>query len=308
MPFFSVIVPHFNKEKYIENTLHSILAQSFSDYELIIINDGSTDNSEQIVKKFTDQRIKYYSRKNEGVSAARNFCISVSTTDYIAFIDADDYWHPNFLARMHSMINQFPASRVFASAIEIQTDKIILPAKYSVDSNINPVMVDFFEASKIEPVICTSASVFSKEVFEKAGLFDTEMINGEDIDLWIRIGMEFKIVFTHEILARYVYDPKGLSKKKKQPLAKPEFYKFIEAEKSRPHLKKYLDLNRYSLAIKAKIVNDVKQFDSIYKGIDTKNLSPKKRILLGFPPTILRALVKLQLMLAKYGLASTVFK
>src|SRR3970040_1764287 len=101
MPFFSVIIPVFNKEKFIEVTLKSVLNQTFIDFEILIINDGSTDNSAQLIKGFDDPRIRYYYKENSGVSSARNDGIEKTQSNYISFIDADDYWYPDFLEEMY---------------------------------------------------------------------------------------------------------------------------------------------------------------------------------------------------------------
>ena len=107
MPFFSVIVPLYNKENFVENTLKSVLNQNFTDFEVIIVNDGSIDKSEEKVKGFNDDRIKYFYQENQGASSARNFGIEKANSNYIAFIDADDYWFPNFLQEMFNNINEF---------------------------------------------------------------------------------------------------------------------------------------------------------------------------------------------------------
>ena len=104
MSKFSIIIPLYNKEKDIKKTLKSVLNQSFEDFEIIIINDGSTDNSEEIVKSIIDKRIFLYTKNNEGVSIARNYGVEKATSGFIAFLDADDYWHPNHLENLHTLL------------------------------------------------------------------------------------------------------------------------------------------------------------------------------------------------------------
>ena len=89
-PYFSVIIPLYNKEKYITDTLNSALNQSFQDFEVIIVDDGSTDESLEVVSRFQDPRIKIYKQENQGASVARNYGISQSQSDLIALLDADD--------------------------------------------------------------------------------------------------------------------------------------------------------------------------------------------------------------------------
>lgn len=308
MPFFSVIIPLFNKEKFVQNTLQSILNQSFSDFEIIIVNDGSTDESEKVVSEFQDARIRYFVQKNQGVSMARNVGISLAQSNYISFLDADDYWYPDFLERMHLAIALFPEQKVFSAAIEIETPKNTFSAEYSIQKTGEFEVVNYFNASSKESVIWTSCAVIHREVFEKVGDFDVTIKSGQDTDLWIRIGLVYPVVFNWKILARYVYDPRSLSKNQSLTNAKMNFSKFATLEKSNPELKKFLDLNRFSLAIKSKINQDKTHFDSLYQAIDLENLNLKKRVLLLLPAYFLEKLILLKQFLADQGLGNSVFK
>ena len=308
MPFFSVIIPVFNKEKFIEVTLKSVLNQTFIDFEILIINDGSTDNSAQLIKGFDDPRIRYYYKENSGVSSARNDGIEKTQSNYISFIDADDYWYPDFLEEMYKIIQKHPEQKVFSAAIEIETSKKVIPASYSIIKTNDHEIVNYFTASYKETVICTSCAVFHKSIFEETGNFDIAIKSGQDTDLWIRIGMNFPIVFSWKILARYVYDENSLSKNKNYLNKKINFSKFEEHEKTNPSLKKFLDLNRFSLAIKSKLIADNENFSLYHKAIDLKKITIKKRILLLMPSVILKPLINLKLILANNGFGNSVFK
>jgi glycosyltransferase involved in cell wall biosynthesis len=308
MPFFSVLIPLYNKEKFIQNTLESVLNQTFCDFEIIIVNDGSTDESEKIVFEFQDARIRYFKQKNQGVSVARNLGISLAQSNYISFLDADDYWYPDFLEQMYQAITLFPQQKVFTAAIEIETTKNIFPAVYSIEKTGDFEVVNYFKASSKETVICTSCAVFHRDVFEKVGNFDVAIKSGQDTDLWIRIGLVYPIVFNWKILARYVFDPQSLSKNQSLTQAKINFSKFSNLEKSNPELKKFLDLNRFSLAIKSKIGHDKTHFETLYQAIDLENLNLKKRILLLLPAYFLQKLIILKQFLANQGLGNSVFK
>ncbi len=308
MAFFTVIIPLFNKEKFIENTLKSVLNQSFSDFEVLIINDGSTDKSEEKVLEFNDARIHYFYQENGGVSVARNFGIAKAQSDYITFIDADDYWYPNFLQEMFENINRFPKLKVFSAAIEVETSKKNIASCYSIVKTGDCEIVNYFEASQKETVICTSCAVFHKSIFEKTGLFDIQLKSGEDTDMWIRIGINYPILFSWKILARYVYDPISLTKNHKITIDSLNFSKFALIEKTNPNLKKFLDLNRFSLAIKSKIIGDKERFSLFYNEIDLKNMSLKKRTLLELPACLLKPLIVLKIFLANVGIGTSVFK
>lgn len=308
MPFFSVIIPLYNKEKFVENTLKSILNQSFMDFEVIIVNDGSTDASEEKVKQFSDDRIRYFSKENEGVSTARNYGIDQAKSEYITFIDADDFWYPNFLQEMFQNINRFPNQKIFSGAIEVETIAKTLKAQYSIEKTSDSEIVNYFDASIKTTVICTSCAVFHKSIFDEIGKFDSNLKSGQDTDLWIRMGLIYPIVFSWKILARYVYDCQSLSKKREFITQKLDFSKFSETEKKQPALKKFLDLNRFSFAIKCKLNNDNKSFDGFYAAIDLKNISTKKRILLLTPAFVLKILIQVNLVLVRMGLSNSVFK
>lgn len=308
MAFFSIVIPLYNKETFVAKTLQSVLNQTFSDFEVIIVNDGSTDNSEAAVLQFDDPRIRYYLRENKGVSAARNLGITLSNANYIAFLDADDFWYPDFLQTMHRNIGRFSEHKVFTTAIEIETKRNVIPAEYSIQRTAYCEVVNFFKASTKETVIWTSAAVFQKSVFEKSGVFDPKFRSGEDIDLWIRIGLDFPIVFNWKILARYGYDTKGLSKNTDHNNAKVNFSKFSDLEKTNADLKKYIDLNRYSFVIKSKLNGNRKDFERFYFPIDQINLTLKKRILLQLSPPLLKILLRINQFLTDNGLGNSVFR
>ncbi len=308
MTFFSVIIPLYNKENFIENTLKSVLNQSFIDFEVIIVNDGSTDTSEKKVLQFNDSRIRYFLKENKGVSTARNYGISVAKSDYISFIDADDYWYPDFLQEMFQNINRFPKEKVFSAAFEIETSKNVISAIYSIDKTSDCELVNYFEASTKESVIWTSCAVFHKSVFDEIGDFDITIKSGQDTDLWIRIGLVYPILFSWKILAKYIFDKNSLSRKKENLNEKMNFLKFSKDEKNNPALKKFLDLNRYSLAVKCLLYGDAINYTIFKKSIDFKNLTLKKRILIRLPGLVLHLLLKINLLLVQIGWSKSVFK
>lgn len=308
MPFFSVIIPVYNKETFIENTLKSVLNQTFSDFEIIIVNDGSTDSSDQKVLQFQDSRIRYYSKKNEGVSIARNVGIGLAQSDYIAFMDADDFWYPEFLDTMAQTIHRFPEQNVFACAIEIETSKTVFPAGYSIQKTGDFEIVNYFEASLKESVIWTSGVVLHKNVFEKTGFFDAEVKIAEDTDLWIRVGLQYPVVLIWKILARYVYDAKSVSRQDQYLFEASSFLKYADEETKNKALKKFLDFNRFSVAIKSKLTGDFKNFEKFFMAIDLQSLPLKKRVLLYLPGFVLKRLVAFKTVLANLGLGNSVFK
>lgn len=308
MPFFSIIIPLYNKENFIVNTLKSILDQSFTDFEVIIVNDGSIDSSEEKILKFNDARIRYFSKENGGVSSARNLGIEKALANYISFIDADDYWYPNFLFEMYENIKRFPDQKVFSAAIEFEISKKVIPAVYSITKTGDFEIVNYFSASSKESVIWTSCAVFHKSVFETSGIFDPKIKISEDTDLWIRIGLNYSILFSWKILARYVYDPNSISRNLNYIMKESTFLKYNSQEKENKLLKKFLDINRFSAAIKSKLNGDISTFKKHSNDILPSNIGLKKQFLLILPSCILRKLVFLKTFLTTIGLGNSIFK
>jgi len=308
MPYFSIVIPVYNKGNFVGETLKSVLEQTFTDFEIILINDGSTDNSEAVIQTFQDDRIRYFSRTNEGVAKARNFGMEKAKSDFICFLDADDFWYPNFLATMHSYTQKLPEQKVFACAIEIETQYKTLVPNYSIVKNADYKVVDFFEASQKECVLWTSSVVIHKSVFENVGHFDIMVKKGEDTELWIRIGLQYSVVFVWKILAKYVYDKSGVSRNLTYFFEPYTFEKYTLEEKKNPKLKQYLDLNRFSAVIKCKLNGDFETAKLFYNAIDLEKIGWKKIILLQLPSIVLKLLVSFKNFLAKIGLGNSVFR
>lgn len=308
MPFFSVIIPLYNKEKFIRKTLTSVLKQSFQNFEIIVVNDGSTDSSEQKILHFNDSRIRYYSKINEGASKARNFGIEKAKADYICFLDADDYWYPEFLSTFHSVILKHQTQKAFSCAIEIETHKKKYKGQYSIPTKSEVQIIDYFKSSLKNSIISTSSIILHKDIFKKTGFFDPTIKSGQDTDLWIRVGLNYNIVFINIILATYVFDEKSLSRSVKDFDKSLKFEKYTEFEKTNNDLKRFLDYNRFSLAIKAKLQNNQEKFIHFKKDINYRNLPLKKIILIHLPQNILKLLYKSQKTLFILGLKKSLFK
>ena len=160
MPKFSVVISVFNKENYIAETLKSVLAQTFTDFEVVILNDGSTDNSEAEILKFKDPRIRYFSKENQGASAGRNFTIQQAEANYIALMDADDYWYPFYLEEQNRLLTEFPNESVFATATEIKRNRKTFKNSYSTQTfGKDSILVDYFQASQLDSVLLSISTV-----------------------------------------------------------------------------------------------------------------------------------------------------
>jgi glycosyltransferase involved in cell wall biosynthesis len=199
-PFFSVVIPLYNKEPTIAATLNSALGQTWHSFEIIVVNDGSADGSLAVVEAFTDNRLSVYSKPNGGVSAARNYGIERARGKYIAFLDADDNWEPGYLAEMKTLIDKYPQCGLYASAYRrITRNKIILRGN-ELDEGITD---DFFKAKMQHGVPFTSATIIKKQVFDDVGGYPVGMIGGEDDYTCSKIAIKYKVAFTPKILVLY---------------------------------------------------------------------------------------------------------
>lgn len=197
---FSVIVPLYNKEVTIAVTLVSVLNQKFKNFEVIIINDGSTDKSLQIVESFNDPRISVFSHENRGVSHARNYAVARAGFEFISFLDADDLWDPNYLEEIAHLIHSYPTCSVFTSAY-----RVLGPCKISFKCDTLPegIVDDYFEARIKHHIMRTSAITVKKSVLDAVGGFPEGMFGGEDDYTWTKFALNSKIAFTPKVLATY---------------------------------------------------------------------------------------------------------
>jgi len=291
MSFFSIIISLYNKEKHIKATIESVLAQTFEDFEVIVVNDGSTDGSEAVVNSISDPRIKYFKQDNKGASSARNAAISKASGPYLALLDADDIWQENYLETINQLIKSHPDHHVFATAVNIETSNGVIRSVYSIkdirDKDI--YIVDYFESSYTNTVLTSSSTVVHQSVFDRVGTYDTSLKSGQDTDLWIRIGLDYKIVFINEVLVTYRYAKRSLSNRTKRA-DKPRFDNYVQFESVNPGLKKFIDLNRFSMAILSKLENDPTSFKRFEKEIDYNNLNKKQQFLLKQPTSVIRCL------------------
>lgn len=305
---FSIIIPVYNKEAFLAKTLQSVLDQEYPYFEILILNDGSTDNSQQIIDAFTDNRIKSFTGKNIGAGAARNFLIDKAQNNYIAFLDADDLWTKQHLQEITRLIAKYPNEKVFATNSVKLIENTLIKRNFSVDtSSTTELVTDFFEASFLDCILTTPSSVLHKSVFISCGKYNTAIKSGQDIDLFIRIGAKFKVVFSPTVTVKVIGNLKSLSNSTSYK-EKMNFETAWELEKEDPSIKKYFDLNRYALAIMAKEQGYKTSFTKLVNLINPKNLHWKQRLLLKLPATLLTLLLKIKQTLFSFGYSFTVFK
>lgn len=204
---FSVVIPLYNKELSIKNTIQSVLNQSFQDFEIVIINDGSTDNSVEVVEAFDDPRIHIIHQKNQGVSAARNKGIEEAKYEWIAFLDADDLWKENHLKEVVKMIKLFSEEKVFCTSFVRSNEEIV-----EEDACIEYIE-NYFERSIKQSFFWTSVTCIHESVFKEVGDFKIHLNRGEDLDLWDRIARQYHFVRSTKVTAIYRIEAENRSDK-----------------------------------------------------------------------------------------------
>lgn len=206
-PIFSVIIPLYNKAPFIERAVRSVLAQTEQEFEVIVIDDGSTDGGATIVERFADTRIRLIVQENRGVSAARNRGIREANADLVAFLDADDEWHPTFLEAVLDLCRRYPRAGAYATAYAVyspdggvRTASIaaVPPAPWS------GLLPNYFQSAALgEPPVSASSVAIPGLVLEEMGGFVEGFWWGEDVDLWGRIAFSYPIAFTQRVGAIY---------------------------------------------------------------------------------------------------------
>lgn len=188
MPKFSVVIPLYNKRNYIKATLNSVLKQTFTDFEVIVVDDESKDDSLNQIKDIKDTRLKIIEQKNAGVSVARNTGIDIAGGKYIAFLDADDYWHPNYLETINQLIVKYPDSDIFVTAYRIILGKNKVNFSSNVGKDTDGCLLSYWKTLKYKyEFVWTSATTIKKRAIVNAGYFTPNELIGQDLDLFARV-------------------------------------------------------------------------------------------------------------------------
>jgi glycosyltransferase involved in cell wall biosynthesis len=310
MSFFTVIIPLYNKEKYIENAIKSVLNQTFTDFNLLIINDFSTDKSVEIASKYISDTVEIiHHEKNAGLAAARNTGIKNSNSNYITYLDADDLWKPTFLESIFQLIQNFPEARIFGTNYEEVWDNIIkIPHNGSEILAIDFTgYINFFKINVKQGIYNHGSVCFHKEVFEKVGFYNEKINFSEDLDFNIRANYNFKLAYDNSVQMRYFMQTENqLTQSSLLNKTIPDFDTYENWAKTNSDLKKYLDFERYVLGKRLKKNNDLR-WKKMIATIDSRNLNWKQNVLLKMPRFGLNLLEKLKLFLLKLGIKTSTY-
>ncbi len=210
---FSVIIPLYNKAPYVAKAISSVLAQTFTDYELLIVDDGSKDDSYEIALKTIEghqNNCYLFRQENAGVSMARNNGVAVSRGEYLCFLDADDWWESTFLEEMDNLIKNFPDAGIYGTNYVIvnETKRKTRVAQIGVEEGFEKGYINYCKAySKTSYMpLWTGAVCVPRGVFENMEGFPIGVKLGEDFILWVRIAIKYKVAFLSKPLAYYNQD------------------------------------------------------------------------------------------------------
>lgn len=209
---FSVIIPLYNKAPYVAKAIGSVLAQTFADYELIVVDDGSKDNSADIAAQAIEGRsnCRLIRQNNAGVSTARNNGVAASQGDYLCFLDADDWWEPTFLEEMAKLIVEFPEAGIYGTNYTIvnETKCKTRISPIGVEAGFEKGYINYCQtyAKTLAMPLWTGAVCIPRSVYETEGGFNPQLKMGEDFDLWIRIALSHQVAFLNKPLAFYNQD------------------------------------------------------------------------------------------------------
>jgi glycosyltransferase involved in cell wall biosynthesis len=305
MPYFSIIVPLYNKESFVRDALNSILKQTYTDYEVIIVNDASTDDSAIVAETFLSEKIRIIQHdKNKGLAAARNTGIQNATSNFITYLDADDVWKPTFLEHIFSLTQEFSEAKIFATNYEEiwgTTLKIPVNGSENLDSNFKGY-IDFFALNLKQGIYCHGSVCFHKSVFEKIGLYNEEIQFSEDLDFNIRANYHFKLAYSNSPQMIYFMQTSNqITNSSIKNKTIPNFDEYEVWAKNRPNLKKYLDFERYVLGKRLKKCCD-SRWKKVISPIHKENLNWKQALLLKLPTFILLTIDSIKILLLKFNI------
>ena len=316
----SIVIPLYNKEKSVRATLESVRAQSFTDWECIVVDDGSTDNSLKVVQEFVrndrmsrakalneplllnDDRFKILSKLNGGVCSARNRGIEAAKGEFVALLDGDDLWDEEYLAEQVKMIKDFPEAAMWGiNYAETNNGQIVRRVPTALPDGYRGYVENYFQMpGRVSDLFCSSSVVIRREVFDKVGMFDERIKYAEDGDMWFRIIATHKVAFYDSYKVFYQWDAENRAMRKPRELR--YFLPYFVGKYQTPVFKAnpifYRWINRWS-ANRIRVYyfeggeQSKKDAREAVKGLDYNVLPFKYRILFKWPFGIAKLLYQI---------------
>lgn len=211
IPLVSVIIPLYNKAPYIKRAINSVLIQTVQNFEIVVVNDGSTDNGDKIVTEFHDSRIILVHQQNQGVSAARNYGVEIAKSNLISFLDADDEWEPEFLEAVLKLRIRYPDAGLYTTGWHSCIRGKLIKRRYSgFKEGWEGIIPNIFRTISLSDGSTfpgnSSSTAVPKDVFLESGGFRRGCSAAEDIDLWARICLKYSNAHTQQYLSIYHHD------------------------------------------------------------------------------------------------------
>ncbi len=268
-PLFSVIIPTYNRANFLKIAIDSVFNQTEKNYQLIIIDDGSTDNTKQLIKNYKNPKLEYYYQKNKGPASARNYGISKTCGKFICFLDSDDRFCTHKLEATNHYIKKYPNCKIFHSEeIWYRNGKLLYQKKH----HKKPTGFVFENAVKLCSISISTAAV-KKEVFAKIGIFDPKLPACEDYDFWLRATSRYSVCLIPDFLTIKEGGHKDQQSKKYPALDKFRIHallKILENKNTEKHYQKiaYQQLKTKCIiylkgAAKRNKVNEIKKYQNI---------------------------------------------
>ena len=285
---FSVVIPAYNAEKFITNAVKSVLDQTYPDFELVLIDDGSVDGTKAQIEQFSDDRIRYIYQENGGVSAARNKGILESRGDYVCFLDADDEWKTEHLALLRSLIEKYSDCGLYITGYDIRLGNGEVVHKSQ--QILHAIAEEDFKSDDGYALLNhhgyflnTNTVCCRKDVFDKVGLFSVGVKNGEDDDMWYRIFAYYSLAVSKRVTT--VYDRANCGATAQRGEVHETFFlrrvdELLASNEVPAHRKKSLlvwrERNKLSTARKYILVGEKKKAAKMIRTIDYKKVKKKK--------------------------------
>lgn len=302
----SVVIPLFNKKDTIINTIKTSLSQSFLPKEIVVVNDGSTDGSELLVKEFDHPLVKLIHQPNQGVSVARNKGIEEASAEWIAFLDADDVWFDHYFESLAHLNRNFPQANILATSYQLENhlgdraklilNKIPFEGEFGILSN-------YFEvAACSHPPIWSSSVTVRKTAIQKIGGFPKGIKSGEDLITWARLAIDNEIAYSLKSgavfvqVASHTYDDKPNRIPEEPDYVGDSLIKLLQENKKNKNLRNYIaHWAKMRASIYLRLGNKGKAWNEIRKSLSFDATNKKLYfylILLIFPESITRKLFK----------------